>query len=399
MQPLAKKNYPPSTRSQVELGNALVFQSCALPLAKKISNHIRHVTKRKRLSPVPHPNSFGCAGTRTRQLLRLLLFLVASLIPLTPHAQPTHLKIVSLANVNDEDYAGATAFKQHVEAQSQGDITVTIYPGGQLCGNSIECLLALDAGVMDIYMSTLSGLANIFPEIQVLDLPYIFDSDETVEALYAGPFVDQLRDGILERTGLRLMTIGNTGGWRNIANTKRPIHTPDDLKGLKIRTIDSPIQIQLVQALGASPTPVPWPELYTSLATGVVDGSKNGITDIISMRFQEHIKYITMDRHAYMSALWLMNNNKYNALPQEHREIVEEGFNILRQTTMDFPKQKNAEAIAEFEKAGGQIHEPTPEELAQFRAAAQPLRDWYTTRYGHKWLDLLETAVSEVKQK
>ncbi len=317
-------------------------------------------------------------------------------LSLTAHAQTTHLKIVSLANVNDEDYAGATAFKDYVEAQSAGDITVTIFPGGQLCGNSIECLLALEGGVMDIYMSTLSGLANVFPEIQVLDLPYIFNDDATVEALYAGPFVDQLREGILERVPLRLMTIGNTGGWRNIANTRRQIHTPADMKGLKIRTIASPIQIQLVQALGAAPTPVPWPELYTSLATGVVDGSKNGITDIVSMRFQEHIKFMTMDRHAYMSALWLMNQEKYNALPPAHRTIIQQGFDILRQTTMDFPKEQRAAAIAEFEAAGGKIYEPTPEEKAAFIKAAQPLRQWYIDHYGDKWLKILEQAIADL---
>ena len=99
---------------------------------------------------------------------------------------------------------------------------------------------------------------------------------------------------ILEKTGLRLMTIGNTGGWRNIANTKKEIRTPNDLRGLKLRTINSPIQIELTRALGAAPTPIPWPELYIALATGTVDGSKNGLTDIIGMGFEEHIKFVTM---------------------------------------------------------------------------------------------------------
>jgi TRAP-type transport system periplasmic protein len=311
-----------------------------------------------------------------------------------PHAAEHTLKLVSLANTQDEDYAGAVAFRDYVEAESGGAIEVEIFPGGQLCGNSIECLLALKAGVMDIYMSTLSGLANFFPEIQVLDLPYLFDGDETVEALFAGPFVDELGFGILDRTGLRLMTIGNTGGWRNLANTRREVRSPADLRGLKIRTIDSPIQIRLTRALGASPTPVPWPELYTSLATGVVDGSKNGLTDILSARLHEHLKFVTMDRHAYMSALWLMNNDAYNTLSPEHQAVVSQGFDILRQVTMDFPKDKQAASVAEFEASGGVIYEPTAEEMAAFRKAAEPLREWYVTQYGDTWLNALEEAIA-----
>ena len=310
------------------------------------------------------------------------------------HAAEHTLKLVSLANTQDEDYAGAVAFKEFVESESEGALEVVIFPGGQLCGNSVECLLALEAGVMDIYITTLSGLANFFPEIQVLDLPYMFDSDEAVEALYAGPLVDKLREGILERIDVRLMTIGNTGGWRNIANARREVRSPGDLKGLKIRTIDSSIQIQLTNALGASPTPVPWPELYTSLATRVVDGSKNGLTDIVSMHLHEYIKFVTMDRHAYMSALWLMNNGTYQALTPDQQSIVTKGFDVLRQVTMDFPKEKRAAAATEFEAAGGTIYEPTPEEMAEFRKAAEPVRQWYIAQYGDTWLRVLEDAIA-----
>ena len=306
------------------------------------------------------------------------------------------IKIVSLANTNDEDYAGALAFEELVERRSEGAIEVSIFAGGQLCGSPMECLMALDGGVMEVFMSTLGGLANEFPEIQVLDLPYLLNDDETAEQLFAGPFLEELRTAILERTGLRLMTVGNTGGWRNIANTKREIRTPDDLQGLKLRTINSPIQIALTQALGASPTPVPWPELYIALATGTVDGSKNGLTDIVGMGFHEHIKFMTMDGHAYMSALWLMNNEYFEALPQPLQVIVQEGFAALRDETLRVPKDRRAAAIVEFEKAGGTIYWPTPEEKEQFRRTARPVYDWYVERYGDEWLIKIRDALANI---
>jgi tripartite ATP-independent transporter DctP family solute receptor len=308
------------------------------------------------------------------------------------------IKIVSLANTNDEDYAGALAFKEIVEKRSNGAIEVVIFTGGQLCGSPMECLLALDGGVMEIFMSTLGGLANQFPEIQVLDLPYLFNDDETVEQLFSGPFFDEVRDAILARTGLRLMTIGNTGGWRNIANTKREIRTPEDLRGLKLRTINSPIQMALTKALGAAPTPVPWPELYIALATGTVDGSKNGLTDIVGMGFHEHIKFVTMDGHAYMSALWLMNNDYYEALPSELQLIIAEGFEALRDATIRVPKQRRAEAIEAFESAGGAVYWPSDDEMEAFRLAALPVYDWYVSQYGEEWLVNIQEALRDLAE-
>ena len=309
------------------------------------------------------------------------------------------IRIVSLANKNDEDYAGAIVFKELVETESEGAIDVVIFTGGQLCGSPTECLLAVQGGVTDVFMSTLGGLANFFPEIQVLDLPYLFPDDETLEQLYRGPLVDDLREAILEKTGLRLMTIGNTGGWRNIANTKREIHTPEDMRGLKIRTINSPIQLELTKALGAAPTPVPWPELFIALATGTVDGSKNGLTDIVGMGFQEYLKYVTMDGHAYMSALWLMNNDTFGNLSPELKAIVDKGFAALRDETMRVPKERRAAAIKTFESAGGKIYWPTPEEKAMFVSAAAPVYDWYIKKFGDEWIRKIESAVAEVEKE
>jgi hypothetical protein len=130
----------------------------------------------------------------------------------------------------------------------------------------------------------------------------------------SGDLHPQLREMALEDSGgaIRLMTIGNTGGWRNFANTKRRVQTPADLEGLKIRTVVADLPQELVRALGASPTPIPWPELFTSFQTGVVEGSKNGITDIMGMKFPDAgLKYLTLDGHAYMGALWWMNNDKF----------------------------------------------------------------------------------------
>jgi len=202
-------------------------------------------------------------------------------------------------------------FKDYVEAASNGRIAVELFIGTQLCANGTECLQAIEDGSVDIYVSTSGGVASTFPYVQVFDLPYVMANDRVAEDVLAGPFVQEMRKQILADSNnqVRLMTIGNTGGWRNFANTKRTLKTPADFKGLKMRTVVADLPQELVKALGASPTPIPWPELFSSLQSGVVDGTKNGITDIMGMKFpQAGLKYVTLDGHAYMGALWMMSS-------------------------------------------------------------------------------------------
>ena len=198
-------------------------------------------------------------------------------------AQDFMIRATANSNENDEDYDGLVVFKNYVEAASNGAIGVELFIGTQLCGNGAECLQGVADGTIDVYVSTSGGASGIFPYVQVLDLPYLMADDRIAEHVLSGDFTRKMRDMALEDSGdaIRLMTIGNTGGWRNFANTKRRIAEPTDMEGLKIRTVVADLPQELVRALGASPTPIPWPELFTSFQTGVVEGSKNGITDIM----------------------------------------------------------------------------------------------------------------------
>ena len=170
-------------------------------------------------------------------------------------------------------------------------------------------------------------------------------------------FMNTMKAKTLENSGgaIRLMTVGNTGGWRNFANTQRRVQGPGDLAGLKIRTVVADLPQELVKALGASPTPIPWPELFTSLQTGVVEGSKNGITDIMGMKFPDAgLQYVTLDGHAYMGALWFMNNEKFQLMPDDLKRVVIDGFYQLQQATFASPKRKSIKAYQDFVAGGGE---------------------------------------------
>jgi TRAP-type C4-dicarboxylate transport system substrate-binding protein len=309
------------------------------------------------------------------------------------------IRATANSNENDEDYDGLIVFKNYVESASNGAIEVELFIGTQLCSKGAECLQGVADGSIDVYISTSGGAAGIFPYVQVLDLPYLMADDRVAEHVLSGEFTRTVRKMALKNSGdkIRLMTIGNTGGWRNFANTKRRVQSPSDMEGLKIRTVVADLPQELVRALGASPTPIPWPELFTSFQTGVVEGSKNGITDIMGMKFPDAgLQYVTLDGHAYMGALWWMSNDKFMSLPNDMRTIVVDGFAQLQQATFASPKRKSIQAYADFVAGGGDLYVPTPEEKAAFKSAAAPVYDWFKANVdgGEEVFDALTSAVA-----
>ncbi len=325
-------------------------------------------------------------------------------IALPAMAQEYTLRAVANSNENDEDYDGLQVFKSYVEAASNGAIKVDIYMGTQLCSNGAECLQGIADGLIDIYISTSDGASGLFPYVQVLDLPYILPNDRVAEAVLSGDFVRDLRNQILTDSGdtMRLMTIGNTGGWRNFANTERRVQKPTDLAGMKMRTVSADLPQELVRSVGASPTPIPWAELFTSLQTGVVEGTQNGITDIMSMKFPDAgLKYLTLDGHAYMSAFWWMSNDTFTKMPEDIRAIVDDGFYQLQQATFASPKRKSIKAYEDFVAGGGDLYVPTEEEKEAFVEAAQPVYEWFTANVsgGEEMLADLNSKVEAVESE
>jgi TRAP-type C4-dicarboxylate transport system substrate-binding protein len=337
---------------------------------------------------------------KTLKTLALSALLAGTALSAT--AQDFKIRATANSNENDEDYDGLVVFKNYVEAASNGAIEVELFIGTQLCSNGAECLQGVADGSVDIYISTSGGASGIFPYVQVLDLPYLMADDRIAEHVLSGDFVRTMRDMALEDSGdmIRLMTVGNTGGWRNFANTKRRVASPSDMDGLKIRTVVADLPQELVRALGASPTPIPWPELFTSFQTGVVEGSKNGITDIMGMKFPDAgLQYVTLDGHAYMGALWWMSNDTFTSMPEDMRRVVVDGFYALQQATFASPKRKSIAAYSEFVAGGGDLYVPTPAEKDEFKAAAAPVYDWFkgnVTRGGDIF-DALTTAVAEAE--
>ncbi|MFC7367754.1 MULTISPECIES: TRAP transporter substrate-binding protein DctP [Vreelandella] len=320
-------------------------------------------------------------------------------------AQAAELNLVFLANEEDQEYDAAQVFKNYVESRTGGEVSVNIFVGAQLCGSANECFEAMQAGIVDLFTATAGGAAAIYPPIQGLDIPYAFPDDRTAMTMLTDPeFTAFLRDELLEASNdsIRLMAMTQTGGWRNIVNGEREIRTPEDAKGLRFRTIESQIQQIMVREMGASPTPLPWLEVYTGLQTGVVDGTLNSISDITNMNFQEVIKYMTLDNHAYMSSMWLMGNEKFQSLTPEQQRVVADGAAMMSAVQFGIQPRKELEAYRIWEEAGGQLYTPTEEEMEKFHALAEPIREWYLDNFeekGERFMEAFDNARERAQER
>ena len=297
------------------------------------------------------------------------------------------------------DAAEARDFEVLVESLSGGRIAVEVDAGEERCGEPAACLAALRAGTIAVYRATVPDIGRLMPELHVLDVPYLLETDEVVGLVFRGAFFARMRDALLHRTGLRLMALGSAGGWRGIATTSRAVRTPGDVRGLTLRTADSPVEIAWARAIGAVPEPVSMRKLSGRLAPGRIDGTSDGVIDVVGDRLQDALPYLTEDRHGYVAALWLMNEETYLAFPPELRQLLSAGFDELARLSLARARERSAEAVAVFEAAGGEVHVPTAAERRAFVMAAGRVSTWYMDEYGYEWLVWLEGAIAEAERE
>ncbi len=287
--------------------------------------------------------------------------------------------------------ASSSVFKQMVESETGGAVAVNLFPAGQLGG---EAQLAQATKLGSIQVSMLSGPFSTFcPEAQVFDIPYLFPSYLVAWNVLAGPFGKDLAQECLKKSGMRILEYGQVG-FRNFTNSTRPIKSPADLKGMKIRVMESPVYMSLVRALGGSPTPVPWTETYTALQQKVVDGEENPVSSIKFAKLYEVQKYLTLDGHSYGVSFMLMNEKFFQSLPKQYQTIVKNAALTASVVEDGIDTLDSSLGIQFLKDKGMEVYAPTPAEKEAFKAAAQPaVIEYLEKQIGRPWIDKVLNAV------
>ncbi len=299
-------------------------------------------------------------------------------------------------------HAAALTFKDYLESESKGKITVNIAPGGQL-GDSAEMVKQIQMGAIEAAMSIAEGhVAPYYKGIQVLSIPYLFLSVD--QALYTldvdRPFGKKLWKDLEDKTGLKVLTIWDNGGFRCFTNNKRPIHSPEDMKGLKIRTMQIPAHMEMVRALGANPTPVAWTELYNALQMNVVDGQENAVPTISLGHINEVQKYLVLDRHVYSNHIFPISKKWFDKQPPVYQLIIQQGALKASETARRMTRIQRSTLLSQFKAEGMEIYDPSPEELEMFRAKAQePVLKFIRKEVGDELVDGLLAASENAKKE
>lgn len=335
------------------------------------------------------------ASTLRLRTIAIVLALLA-LIGFT-HAQ-TVIKYAHFQPGSDDQpkHAAALAFEAYVEGATGGEIDVQIFPASQL-GDAATVLEGLQLGTIELGVVHDGPIASFFKPIEVLSMPYLFDNQQVAWRVFDGPFMESFAEGMREEANMVLLGVGDNG-IRHFTNDVRPILTPDDMDGLKIRVQPSPIYQNLVSSLGASPSAIAWPELPSALQQGVVDGQENGVTNILAASLYQNQQYVSLDGHVYSVHLYLMSGPFWDTLTPSQQAIVQTGADIAEtiHRGMTTAQDLNAEAI--LSGVGMEVTVLTPEQIAVFRETAQPAVESYLRdAVGDDWVDQLFEAVESAR--
>jgi tripartite ATP-independent transporter DctP family solute receptor len=276
-----------------------------------------------------------------------------------------------------------------------GRYELQVFPNSQL--GDLESLLEQNIrGSLQMVGGLNAGhVAAYAPIAEVLELPYTFPDTEIARKVLNGPFGKSLADKIAKESGVRIISY-LPSAFRNFSNNVRPIHSPKDMEGLKIRTQQVPIHVKMVEALGASPTPIAWAELYSALQTGVVDGQENAPYTMLLANLQEVQKYYTLDHHLINMPLITINEEFYQGLDPKDRVVFDTAARDATFAMLGVIAAKESQDMKTITKAGVEVYQPTPEEFTQFVEKAQgPVAEILSEEIGSDIIDELRAAVAD----
>ena len=279
---------------------------------------------------------------------------------------------------------GDDYFAEKVAEYSDGRIAVEVYPDSAL-GDNRSMLESLQMGTIDMMSPAVAAVGGFTDSTLIFDLPYLFKNTDHAEAVLDG----DIGDGVfkdLEDSGFHGLS-WFFQGWRELScNTE--VHSPDDLKGMKIRTQDNEIQIASWNNLGASAVPMAFSEVLTSLQEGVIDAEENPMSNIYLSGFYEAQKYIIMTNHIYDPCPLLISSKVWDTLSDEDKDILQKAADEATDYQRDITEQMDADFAKKIEDSGKcTVVELTDEERQAFREASQPIYDQYADRIGQDRID------------
>ena len=273
---------------------------------------------------------------------------------------------------------GAQKFADAVAAKSGGKMKVSLFPNAVL-GSDQQNLSAVRGGTLDFTSMATGIVASLDKQFMVFDLPFLFNDAKEAYAVTDGAVATRLLDG-LQAHGLVGLGIWDLG-FRNMTNSKRPIVRAEDMQGLKMRVISSPIFIDLFTTLGANPLPMTFGEVYGALESKAIDGQDNPVAVIESAKFAEVQKFLSITRHVYTGMPFMMSKKTWDGMSADERKVIRDAAAEAKTEERRLTQQKEAQAIDGLRKTM-QVNEVSEAEMLRWRAKVQPVVDKFSREIG-----------------
>ena len=298
------------------------------------------------------------------------------------------LRFGHATSVDSSQQLAAVKFAELVKERSKGNIQVQVFPGSTL-GNDQQMINLTRGGSVDGVLSGSTNFNGIVPNTAALELPFIFRDSAHAYKVLDGKIGQSLLDQLDKHNLKGLVFFEN--GWRALTNNKRAVNSPEDAKGLKIRSTPSPYHIQAFQLLGMNPTPMAIAELYGALESRAVDAQEHPLPVFWSSKFYEVQKFLTLTNHAYSPTIAVMNKAKFDGMPAEYQKIMIDSARDAAAFQRDLNAKETLRIVEALKKHGLQVVEHP--DLAPFRKIVYgPVRQAYGDKNG---LDLLKAIEDE----
>jgi tripartite ATP-independent transporter DctP family solute receptor len=313
-------------------------------------------------------------------------------------ASAQEVKTIKFATQNPKGHplvAGMEKFKELVEARSGGTLKVNLFPGGTL-GSDQANVSALQGGTLEMVTMNSGILANQVKEFAIWDFPFMFGNAREADAIMDGPFGQKMH-ARLEAKGLIGLAYYELG-FRSITNSKRAINKVEDLEGLKLRVIPNPINVDWVKALGANPTPLPFPEVYGALEQKAIDGQENPVSVINANKFYEVQKHIVLSNHQYNPQSVMVSKKFWDRLSASEKKIVADAARESSRHQREVNRSQIAGALDNLKKNGMQVSEFPAAELGKLRDKLRPVTAKYAVNVGQETVQELQAELAKVRK-
>jgi TRAP-type transport system periplasmic protein len=314
-------------------------------------------------------------------MMKLLSWLAAAaagcLIATTAMAQTKTFKLGHPQSATSAFHTGAVAFAEDFAKRTGGRYKIDVFPSGSL-GGEREMVESVQLGTLDFVVTSTGPVGNFVPDTLITDIPFLFRDYTHARGVLDGP----IGQGILAKFPAKGLVglAWAENGFRHLTNSKREVKAPADLSGVKLRTMENTVHMTAFRTLGAQPAPMAFTELFTALQQGTVDGQENPIPVIVSSKFGQVQKHLTLTGHVYSPALILTSTTLFNGLPKADQEAMDEAAKAGAAAMRKRVNEIEASGVAELKSQGVQVVEAV--DKAAFQQALGPAYAEYAKRFG-----------------